>query len=403
MTKGSAALWLLAAGCLSACHGSDAAGASCAPVSSGESWPIDPTALTPQPWPAGKAFMPTNHGPLPLVANAGNGQLNPLRLVTVVTQGDPLHDALHAFGDALATSQWLATVGKDYGMAPTATSLHLDGPAMTGTVSPSDMASYVGNLAGSIPADGRTLFLLYLPPGVNEVENGEINCNCSALGGAHGRYDASGDGLAWVQRCTSTDDDFMTRVASHEVAEAMTDTGKGYRLQQPSPPWSGTPWASLQQGDIEIGDLCTSTYVTEGEWTYQRIWSNSAAQAGGDPCVPALKTPYFDTSSGVDWTEIAPGETKQVPFNGWSTGPRPDWYVYASVASSAFTATVTTSRQQTLDGVTYSAINDGDTGTLTVTASTSLHSGDYAIVRLASRSADRVDGVHYWPVGFHVP
>ena len=403
---------------LGACsHGPPYADLPCAPARDTESWPADPTALTPAAWPAGRSFSPAPHAPFPVVVSHGGGELTTLRLVTVVTAGDPLHDALHAFGDALVGSNWLAAVGRDYGLAPRGTSLHVDGPTLDVDVSTRDMAAYVRGALDAAPPpaspdldphpDGRTLYLLYLPEGVEVALGGQRNCGCNLQGGAHTTFDGHGDALAYVQRCSLTDDSSVTRVASHEVAEAMTDTGAGgYYVDQRSPPWSGSAWAYLQAGHSEVGDLCSGTFFTEAGWTYQRIWSASAAAAGGDPCVPALSTPWFDTSSDVSWADVAPGASVAVPMTGWSTGPRADWYMYALVESEppgVFTAAVTTANEQQLDGVAYASINDGDAATLTVMASASARSGAIGMVHVVSRSADHVDGTHTWPVGVRVP
>jgi hypothetical protein len=395
-------LGLVVAAAAASCHGS--VDLPCAQPPQTESWPIDPSALTPKPWPADRSFVQAPHAPFPVIPDGKDGPLSPLRLVTVVTTDDPLHDALFAFGDALVQSAWLASFAPEYGAEATGTSVHLDGPPLTGNVSVDDMRAYVQALDPS-PA-GQSIYVLYLPPGVNAVTGDAVNCGCNALGGAHGVLDSQRDSLAWVQRCSASDNSSATRIASHEVAEALTDTGDGYHIVQPSPPWSDSPWASAQAGTVENGDLCSGTFLTEGAWTYQRIWSNRAAAAGGDPCVPPSPAPYFDTSASTGWVEVAPGADATVQLTAWSTAARADWYVYPLIAyppSGDFSATIATERQQTLDGVVYSAVNDGDTATLTVTASSDAPSGSYAVVRVYSRSADHVDGTHFWPVGVHVP
>jgi hypothetical protein len=398
------ALLLLGALVVASCHGSDSGALPCAPPPAAYSWPIDPSALTPADWPAGQPFTQAPHAPFPSVPGQPDGAMPQLRLVNVVTEGDPLHDAIYSFADALVASDWLRSFGSEYATATSGTSVHLDGPPVGSTMSVSQMISYVQGLEPTPPS--QTIYVLYLPPGTNVVLGKTQNCDCNAVGGAHTIMDAANDALAYVQRCSASDNDSVTRIASHEVAESLTDAGKdGYFLPQGSPPWSASPWASLQRGGMEIGDLCASTFVTEGQWTYQRIWSNAAAAAGGDPCVPALKTPYFDTTTDAQWLQVAPGATVTATLTGWSTGPRADWYVYPLLTdpSQPFAAAITSDTQQSLDGVVYDSINDGRTATLTVTASPSAKSGDHVVVRVVSRSADRVDGAHYWPVGVYVP
>jgi hypothetical protein len=401
--KRGGSLLLLAAAVVASCHGSGPGDLPCAPPGVAYSWPVDPTALTPAAWPANQPFTQAPHATFPAITGTAAGVLPSLRLVSVVAAGDPLHDALFAFGDALVASQWLQSFAPEYGAAATATSVHLDGPAAPGAMTFDDMVGYIHALEPSPPEP--TVYVLYLPPGTNVAFKTEVNCGCNAITGAHAG-DGAGNAVAYVQRCSPSDDDSVTRTASHEVAESITDAGDGgYFLPQGNPPWTGSPWASVEGGGVEIGDLCNSSFVTEGPWTYQRIWSNLAAAAGGDPCVPALPTPYFNVTTDATWVSLSPGESVDVPLTGWSTGARSDWYVYALPTSptTPFTAAVTTARQQPLDAVVYDAINDGVAGTLTITASPTATSGDDALVRIVSRSADRTDGAHFWPVGVHVP
>jgi hypothetical protein len=400
------ALLLSLIAAIPACSGRGAGDAPCAPVPATESWPIDPTALMPRPWPDAGPFSQAPHAPFPSLVAKGSGEISPLRLVSIVTAGDPLHDTLLSFGDALVHSQWLSSVADAYGLAPTGTSVHVDGPSLTGNVTVDDIRSYVERAAAAELAGPHAVYLLYLPPDATTVEQGSANCGCYALGGSHTALDGQGNALAFVQRCSLSDNDSVTRIASHEVAEAITDTGPGFRLDQPSPPWTGTAWASLQRGEVESGDLCTGTFITEGSWTYQRIWSNRAAAQSGDPCVPALSTPYFSASAAANWVAVAAGATADIHVTGWSTGPRDDWYLYPLLRyppSDAFSARVTTATQQTLDGVVYASINNGRDATLSVSVASGTPSGTWTVVRLVSRSANLVDGTHVWPVGVYVP
>src|SRR5204862_8266577 len=117
----------------------------------------------------------------------------------------------------------------------------------------------------------------------------------------HVPYGARGDGMAVLNRCPagfSSQLEMFEIVAAHEIAEAATDpTGavwilwvdRGTPVQQASL-WNQEETAS----SVEIGDLCIGTRITEGGHEYQRVFSNRAAQTGGDPCVPALPVPFFN-------------------------------------------------------------------------------------------------------------
>jgi hypothetical protein len=63
----------------------------------------------------------------------------------------------------------------------------------------------------------------------------------------------------------------------------------------------------------ENGDFCEyldSAYIRGvGDFMVQRTWSNAAAKAGHDPCLPAPATPYI---------AAAPMFTESVPFDGYT-------------------------------------------------------------------------------------
>ena len=105
-------------------------------------------------------------------------------------------------------------------------------------------------------------------------------------------------------------------------------------------------------GDGEIGDMCSrfpSSYIVPAGYPYavQRLWSNSAALAGHDPCqpVPPSEAVYFNaapvlpdlvtilsgssrvTTSGV---QIPVGETRTIEIDLFADGPVGEWNVGAA-------------------------------------------------------------------------
>ena len=88
---------------------------------------------------------------------------------------------------------------------------------------------------------------------------------------------------ALVPRCGT--EEITTVATSHELIEASTDphvgSGTAYYMQDQL--WS------LEGG--EVGDLCVtednSDEYQESGFSVQRSWSNIAAKASHDPCVPA--------------------------------------------------------------------------------------------------------------------
>jgi len=92
--------------------------------------------------------------------------------------------------------------------------------------------------------------------------------------------------------------DFVTFAASHELLEAATDplTTLG------KPAYDHVDDAHVLWGTVfntEVGDLCArgqrwDSATKEVGYAVQRMWSNSAAKAGRDPCVPAPGDVYFN-------------------------------------------------------------------------------------------------------------
>ena len=152
------------------------------------------------------------------------------------------------------------------------------GPDPASQVADSDIrAQITTRLAdGSIPPwDANTLYAVLLPPGVTVQISGGA-ASCSDFCGYHDAIlDANGNPLAYYavlpypgcQGCMRAQDntllsdfDALTTVASHEIAEAVTD------------PIPGRGWSDDQQG--EIGDICAWQLAALDGYTVQQLWSN---------------------------------------------------------------------------------------------------------------------------------
>lgn len=356
------------------------------------------------------------HG-FPLLQHAGDdGLLSPLRLVVVTAPGDPLANELDAFGDAVPTSNWFAAVTAEYGVAAPRPSEHLTGPPLPAGGAPLDrdaVESYVAAAlaaASSPPApDGDTLYLVYLPPGVDLEDN--VGCQGPGPSGWHHRYGNGGDGLAVVQRCQGGFESplqQLTIIGSHEIAEAATDSGPGWRVPIPpsdTPAWKVDPWLSYEESRLtENGDLCIDTRILEGGFWYQRSFSNAAAAAGGDPCVPALTIPYYGATTARPWYAASPGTTVEIPVTGWSVTPTASWKLYARLQNVSDEALGFSAMAG------GAALGDGTTATLSVTVPPDAPSGSWAAVYLMSLRRDaegktppEEDFAHLSMVGVYVP
>src|SRR5262249_55363783 len=224
---------------------------------------------------------------------------------------------------------------------PSTTTVHLTGaafPTGTAALTSDAVAAYVQQtLAATANApnpDGKTLYLVYLPPGV-DLEN-NVMCKGPAAAGYHHKYGTGGDGFAVIQRCQGgfeTQLQQLTIVGSHEIAEAATDTGAGWRMAIPAstvPVWMSDPWLEYEDNRVtENGDLCIDTRILEGAYYYQRAFSNVAAAAGGDPCLPTLPIPHYGATTDKPWYSGVAGQTLQLVVTGWSRSPANDWIVRA--------------------------------------------------------------------------
>jgi len=158
---------------------------------------------------------------------------------------------------------------------------------------------------------------------------------------------------ALLPRCSSTNIDSVTTATSHELVEAVTDpfpyTNGAFQNVDPDHfVWGSTPGG-------ELGDMCEYVGLADqrlvGTFAVQRTWSNAAARAGHDPCVPALTTPYLGAApqldelvtidlgnqSGVVSTkgvQVPLGMSKTVEVALFSDAPADDWTVKATDAAT---------------------------------------------------------------------
>lgn len=370
-------------------------------------------------------FVPAAHPPWPQLSGNGKVVLNPMNLVTIVSTGDPEATDLFAFGDQLVTSAWWSSFSTEYGLGtPVSPTVHITGPAITTNPTETDIVNYIASATASTPAaaaNGNTMYMVYLPPNIEIIDptTGQPNTNCQYYGGFHTPYGKGGDSWGIGQHCPLagtglTDLEWMTIVGSHEIAEGASDPqpGNGWELvtePDTNAPWTQPPWVAALYG--EIGDMCVDTQVTEGSYTYQRIWSNAAAANEEDPCVPAYSQyAYVNASAPEGWYKVAAGSSVQIPVTGWSDRATSDWIVDAEVwtsnapASAPFAVTLTSPTVYPTDAGNYPTTNNGKVSQMTVTVPAGTASGTWAdIVIFSEPLVYSGDPFHIWLVGVYVP
>jgi hypothetical protein len=214
-----------------------------------------------------------------------------------------------------ATQYWAANV-TEYGVGPATSAAAI---MLTETAPPStdDMGIQTwlaGKLNGDDPAwpaaDANTLYSLHYPESTT-ITSGNTS-SCVDFGGYHSNInlDAAHGSLAVayavIPSCSNFDmmtlEDATTATESHELVEAVTDP---YPMTTPAYTTvdDGHFYWTRILGGGEIGDMCAqfaSSYTVFPElpgYLVQRSWSNVAANAGHDPCVPALPgSVYFNTA-----------------------------------------------------------------------------------------------------------
>ena len=376
-------------------------------------------------------FVPAPHLAWPQLPDHGGHRLTPLRVVSVMAVDEPYAADLTTFGDALVHSAWLASWATEYNLATTGTHVVVTGPHVAPGTSYTQamMNAYIMNaVQAASPAptvNGKTVYVFYLPPGTVFDDNGTPDTAC-ALVPYHVGYGMLGDGMAALNRCPAgftSQLEMFEVVAAHEIAEAASDPRPAA-----DPAWElyveqgqTAPQASLWNQEeiassIENGDECIGTRIQDGAVEYQRIFSNLAAQQGGDPCVPALPGPFFNVSPDPatnGWIQVAAGQTLDVPLSSWSTAPTQDWIATADpfdMNSARFPAHLVSATTTSIGGVTYRTTNNGRPLTLNVTIPASATSGWWGVVKIWSQQLDTAgnpvpgqDIAHEGLVGFYVP
>jgi hypothetical protein len=272
--------------------------------------------------------------PLPQVDDRGGPVMAHPALVPIFFADDPDIDALTAFSQWIVTSQWLAAVGAEYrvGSGSVLGVVRLAAPA-PGAISDGGVLDllFAGLADGTIPRPaagdpGSALYMVHFP--AHTVVTVGSATSCVEFSGYHASARRGGVELAYavLPSCPGFIADepalaIRELVSSHELIEAATDpvpvNHPGFSIKDPINPW-------LALG-AEVADLCTrgdaSATWAEAGFVAQRSWSNAAAAAGMDPCVPGQQTPYFTVAASLTSVpRIRPGKTQLIKLAGYVSG-----------------------------------------------------------------------------------
>lgn len=288
---------------------------------------------------------------------SGGRVLHAPRIVPITFDGDGNRDDVEDFAASFGCTDYWRAIGEEYGVGPavSGTPVHVAEPPPA-KISDKGIEIWLRNhLAAKTPdweqPTPETIYAVYYTSDTT-VKAGTLE-SCRSFGGFHKNFkmpDGTDVIYAVMMDCTASIDD-LTSVSSHEFIEASTD---------PLPTYD--PAYSVADDDHaaywfrtggEVSDLC-ETIDRAGQYTpsdypfvVQRSWSNRAALAGHDPCVPSSGTWFnvvpeladpviINTSGGPVETKgikMAVGETKTVYLDLFADGPIDPWKLTAKDAS----------------------------------------------------------------------
>ncbi len=338
----------------------------------------------------GVEFVMQPHPAFPELNGSKSAVIKSPKLVTITFPGDVNEADIQAVGDQLVTSDWIKAVGADYGVGD---GTHLAKVVMPepapATLKESDLFTAVDQqiAAGLIPKPtADTMYMIYIPAPVDFSDDLGYHM-CDDYLGYHWQVDLPSGTLTYavVGDCMAGFEE-VTATFAHEYIEMATDPGDvgGYYMQLAKT----DPWAS--QNGQENADLCDyADYIVEAGYTYQRVWSNSAAAAAiTSPCAPVDPTAvFYDVyAEPAPIPKVAAGQTATFTLTGWSTAPIPDWdLTFDADYYSEFKPTVELSQK---------TINNGTTVTVTLGVPANTPKG-----RLGTAMIYSGDGYgRFWPV-----
>jgi hypothetical protein len=281
----------------------------------------------------------TYPGPFPMppqVVNGGGPVLASPKIVPVVFTDDTDTTMVAQIEDFVAkvgaTAYWAAAV-TEYGVGPATGEtpvVVVDPAAPSNTITDAEIQTWLAGILNSNDpawpaADDNTVYALFFPLGVTIMSG--TSASCTAFGGYHDNItlDANHGTLnvayAVVPRCGGdvgaggaggagganfdgfVGIDAVTGAASHELVEAATDPYPSTNPAYVEVDEAHFYWDRALGGG-EVGDMCAQfdgsfTRFSELPYLVQRIWSNKAALAGQEPCVPPLPGEVYFNAAPV--------------------------------------------------------------------------------------------------------
>ncbi len=313
-------------------------------------------------------FAEASHPSVPqLVKMTGDALATPKIVPIFFANDSATQTQIETFVHQLAGSAYWTTTTTEYGVGALTvepTILTSDAPPTSDTALDTWLKGHFNGMNGWPAApDPQAIYSVFLPAGTTFTT--QFGTACQAFGAYHDEATTATNQpvvYALMPRCDGGSAqgtlDELTLSASHEWIEAATDprveTAPAYgNMDDDHYVWAYVPGA-------EAGDLCeyvdAANHYKVGDFTVQRTWSNAAAMAGHDPCVPApdpATTPYLGIAPVLDASvnlpniytnaaqmtkgvQIAQGSGKVIEVDLFSDSQAGTWNVEAIDIASAF-------------------------------------------------------------------
>jgi hypothetical protein len=249
-------------------------------------------------------FEEAIHPTPPQVVTKGGPVLTAPKVKTISYAADPRGVLFDAFAQELTTTSYWSTTTSEYGVGPLEASapVHLSGTPPASLEDFDVRSLLIVNTTGSAPAwgasDSNTIYTFLVPPNV-PFTGGGGSC-CGRYDGYHSETFTGTKKVSYAIICAcsffnganKTDVDNMTTTTSHELVEAATDPFIASAPAFHAADFQHAAWTILSEG--EVADMCefnedAQFIPSDGTFPVQRTWSNAAALAGQNPCVPAPK------------------------------------------------------------------------------------------------------------------
>ena len=318
-------------------------------------------------------FTPAAHRKPPDIQDHGYHP-EALRIIAFVPSGYPDASELAAWPKAIAKSEWLARLERAYGIptsrAPVGHGWVVNNmptlpghDASTKSVFDSWVMSELHHFHYQLHVAGHQTIIVLFRHCVRPQSLDGFACisHHPSIGSGIDSYALS---LGSPTGSANDQRDSLTEAASHEIAEAATDTGSdGWRLtavdkdhpyahsSTPNPhdlqggllaTANASPFLEDEgSGNTEAADLAAgSRWFEDGtppgfskpiRYGYVRPFSAYGNDHRNDPGVPPSPDPYFNTTTASDWYHLKVGGLKRVTVTGWSTKAIPEWGVTATI------------------------------------------------------------------------